>query len=357
MRRAASVIVGSLVLHALLLVALPRRFEPKPPAPAGGIELEVVTSRSATPAPAHPEPDRWPGPPAATERPREAPAPRVQRKPGESAPEMIVAPTPHLEPATVPVPEPARPAATLDLSPRAAALSVPRAPADGALPVAPFAPSDRSASLSADLRAAASVQADALRARRKLELRRDPDGTCHYEGTAFDATIHPDGGVEFAERDIRAEPRGPEEPPEKPFTVEDTQAEQRIEASIKFTPHAVDAERAWFMRETQRLRDELSDAALARELERREVGLRRELDRIWCDESRTKPQRRRAIFELWAGTSVDEVGARGRRAIIDYVRRNLPAGGADAYTREELTRLNLDRVQHQRFEPYASAAP
>ncbi len=353
-RRAGWLLAASLALHTLVFSALPPTPERRPSVAAGAIELEVIAAREAAVASAETPSERAHAPDALPPRElRSMPAPRIPEIAREPAPEVALAPAPPADPAGVPAPSSAGAVATLDLSPRAAAMTLPHGPVDGTPPVSDRA-ADRGAALSADLRAAAGAQVDALRFQRKLELRREPDGTCHYQGTAFNATIHPDGGVEFAERDLRAELRGPEEPPEKPVTVEDTQAEQRVEASIKFTPHAVDAERSWFMRATQRLRDELSDAALARD---REIGLRRELDRIWCDENRTKPQRRQAIFELWADTSGDEVGARGRRAILDYVRRNLPADSADAYTNEELTLLNLDRTQRDRFDPYTAAAP
>jgi hypothetical protein len=55
--------------------------------------------------------------------------------------------------------------------------------------------------------------------------------------------------------------------------------------------------------------------------------------------------------------SGDEVGARGRRTILDYVRRNMPQGSEDAYTNAELTELNIERVQSDRFAPYDGALP
>jgi hypothetical protein len=216
-------------------------------------------------------------------------------------------------------------------------------------------PATRSAELSAELADAAKAGVKALVQHRKLELRRDADGTCHYAGEAIDATILPDGGVLFADKPGKVEPKyGVAEPPATPYTMEDRQAPQRLQAMLKYTPRAWSAERAWFLHETQPLREQLADANHAHELNGADHGLRKQLDRIWCDESRPKPQRRRAIFELWAESSSDEVGARGRAVILEYIRRNLPPGSADAYPRTELAQLNIDRSHGDRFEPYAT---
>ena len=40
-----------------------------------------------------------------------------------------------------------------------------------------------------------------------------------------------------------------------------------------------------------------------------------------------------------------------------FVRRNLPQGSEDAYTNAELTELNVERVQGDRFAPYEGAVP
>jgi hypothetical protein len=355
-RRIVALAIVSLALHAIVLSMLPRTAPDagRVSATAGAIELEVVAGRPVAQATIAEEVTAMRSPSAEpAPRPRSrAPQPHQQ---GDAVPSD--APTQAAESMALPqASAPGAPSAGLDLSPLAAARTVPLALRDPGQSASDSLDRDRGAALSAELRAAGSAEADALRTQRKLELQRDPDGTCHYEGSAFNATIHPDGGVELADRGPRVEPQGAIEPPEKPVTIEDTQGEQRIEASIKISGRAWDSERAWFMRETQRLRDELSDAALARELAQKEIGLRRELDRIWCEESRPKAQRRRAIFELWTEMSPDEVGARGLRTILEYVQRNLPAGSADAYTRPELTELNLARGQGDRFDPYGDVS-
>lgn len=259
--------------------------------------------------------------------------------------------TPSAEAASS-TPETAR---AIDLSPRAAAL--------GALPPSPTAlvdsPDDRaalrSAQLSADLGRAAKADVDALLKHRKLELSREPDGTCHYAGDAIDATILPDGGVQFADKAAKSEVKlGVDEPPARPVTMEDRIAPQELRAGMKVTPRAWQAERDWFLRESAPIRQGLADATHARELQTDARDLRKQLDRVWCDESRPKPERRRAIFDLWADTSSDEIGARGRALILEYVRRNLPAGSADAYSGAELAQLNLDRAGSDRFAPYSA---
>jgi hypothetical protein len=374
-RRAALVACGSLLLHAVALLLLPQgqRLARVAETPQTFVDFEwtnsaLPMSAAATvtpPAPSvlgaaeqSPAPRRAANARAARETrarpPAPAPAPRM-----DEAPVIAPQPAPAPELATAPQADaaPARPARPLDLSPRSAALStVPATPAPSASTgEVDELPAARNAELSASLRAAANADADRLRHPRELELRRDPDGTCHYSGSAIEATILPDGGVQIAERAARYAPAlGVDEPPAKPYTLEDTQAPQQLQAAVKMTPRAWDAERAWFMRETESLRRELADAAHARELATSSHGLIKQLDRIWCDAQRSKPQRRRALYELWADTSDDEVGAHGRAVIIDYIRRNLPEGSPDAYPRAELTALAALSPASMHFDPYAA---
>lgn len=212
----------------------------------------------------------------------------------------------------------------------------------------------RSAELSASLHAAARAEVERLQPR-KLELRRESDGTCHYSGTAIDATILADGGVVFSDKAIEPETRwGVDEPPERAVTPDDAVAAQRLELGVRVASRAWDAERVWFLRQTEDIRRELGDAAHERELREAERTLRAQLERIWCDESLDKRARRRAIHAVWADTDSGDVGERGRAVIVDYVRRNLPANSADAYTPSELTELAALTGPSRRFDPYAT---
>jgi hypothetical protein len=145
-------------------------------------------------------------------------------------------------------------------------------------------------------------------------------------------------------------------PPANPVTPEEQIADQRAELRIQATPRAWKTERDWFLRETEGVRRELADAAHAKELAAGEHELRKRLDRIWCDAGASPAERRRGLFSVWDELSRDEVGARGRRVVLEYVRENLPKGSAQAFPEEQLAELNLGRAIGDRFEPYADAA-
>jgi hypothetical protein len=213
----------------------------------------------------------------------------------------------------------------------------------------------RGGELSAELHAAANER-PWIAHRAPPQLKRDSDGTCHYEGEAIAATILPDGGVAFEDKPPQVTRRdGVAEPPERPVTLEDVHAEQRLEVSFKLRGRAWQAEREWFLRETAALRRELADQNLRRELVVAERALRAQAERIWCDGSRSAEQRRAALFELWDETSADELGALGRAVVLDYVRRNLPPHGRDAFPAEQLALLNARRSQRAPFDPYGGA--
>jgi hypothetical protein len=72
---------------------------------------------------------------------------------------------------------------------------------------------------------------------------------------------------------------------------------------------------------------------------------------------------RAAAFELWdeCGEAVGEealggdfaqAGQRARAQVIGWIRSHLPQASPDAYTDEEIARLNLHRSSKQPFEPY-----
>jgi hypothetical protein len=353
-RRLAWIACASLLLHGVVLALMPAQvpapraealpssfvmFEseapPPPPVmsaqPATSLALPAPVERAARAAVARAASVAQPSPPSDSETQVETSAASAQ----QSAP------------------------ARIDLSPRAAALSI--APTITA-PDQPALSSDelaaaRSRELSSYLHAAARAEVDRLKAR-QLELRREADGTCHYDGTAIDATILADGGVVFSDKAIEPDVRlGVDEPAERVYAAEEAVAPQRLELGLRVASRAWAAERAWFLRETAGIRRELADAAYELELRAAESKLRAQLDRIWCDDTRSKPDRRRAIYAVWADISGGEIGQRGRAVIVDYVRRHLPAESADAYTPDELTQLAALSKPAQRFDPYAESEP
>jgi hypothetical protein len=358
-RRIAWLALGSLLVHAAVLWLLPVRVT-APPASAPSPPLVMFESAELAP----PSEAATSASPSMTHEPAVA---RARRAPQASA--SVPIPAPHALPnatpalADVPPTQPA-PRMPLDLSPRAAALSALPALNDAReQPVARTADDlarDRSAELSASLHAAARAEVDRLQQPSlKLELRREPDGTCHYDGRAITATILADGGVVFDDKGAEATTRwGVDEPAERVVTPDDAVAPQQLALGLRVQGRAWDAERTWFLRQTEDIRRELADAARERELRAADRDLRAadrdlraQLDRIWCDASRTKAERRRSIHTIWASMSADEDGERGRAVVIGYVRRNLPAGSADAYTPDELAKLAA--FSGRGFDPYA----
>lgn len=359
----------SVLVHVATLALLPRAAERRAPVEVTAISVELRghpaepeggAQRDAAPAVVAP---------VATAHPASSPAsaPRASASALAKAavPVAPAPPAPVPAEAAPPAPQQPAPARLPDLAPRAAALSS-MAAATQSVATPDDRIATRSDQLSADLKAIAN--ANPAREHRAPDLVRDPDGTCHYDGTAITATILPDGGVRFEDKaaDVRAVsveplargqflPRGGAQvPPANPVTPEEQIADQRLELRIKATPRAWKAEREWFLRETEGVRRELADAAHARELDAGEHELRKRLDRIWCDTAVPVAERRRALFAVWDEMSADDVGARGRREVLRYVQENLPKGSAHAFPEEQLAELNLGRARGERFEPYAA---
>jgi hypothetical protein len=78
--------------------------------------------------------------------------------------------------------------------------------------------------------------------------------------------------------------------------------------------------------------------------------LSRRLDTVWLDRTRSAAARRAQLYEMWDECQGGDAGALARATIIGYIRRNLPDGSSDAFTRQELERLSP-------FDPYGNAIP
>lgn len=196
------------------------------------------------------------------------------------------------------------------------------------------------AELSASLRASAMTKAYGGRPPPQLIAR--TDGTHTYSGHAFRAVIRADGSVQFNDR-----PNAQLDGVSLSGTFDVTDAIMQANGA---DPYA--AERAWFMRNTEALRQQLEDTYRA---ESAVVGLRRlrgRLAHIWQDDSLSAVQKRRAIFDEWAEIDVSGADGGGRAIIEQFVRENLPADGDDAFSSDELRRLNAARAGTARFAPY-----
>lgn len=85
--------------------------------------------------------------------------------------------------------------------------------------------------------------------------------------------------------------------------------------------------------------------------------VRKTLIQLW--RATTDPaERRQALFELWdeceeGDGARAEAGARVRRQVLGWIRAKLPAGSREAYTDDEVARLNAARRSSQPFKPYS----
>jgi hypothetical protein len=377
---AGFVLMASAGVHVVSLNLLPRIDTRAPAAP---VDIDMIAMTLA----AHPTVARDALPTEVAEsrdddgkaEVHEASPPRVVRAAPAAKREVVAADesrseaspaTQSGEPLAAEREAPVAKAPPIDLSARSAALStLALAPTSAVGPVQrDDLATRRGAVLSAELRAIAN--ADPARDRAGPELVRDADGTCHYAGTAINATVFPDGGVRFEDKaeEVRAVsvqpldrgqflPRGGVQmPPERPVTPEEMLPAQQLEFRLRFAARAWKAERDWFLRATEGLRRELADKAQERELVGAEHDLRKQLDQIWCDARVPAADRRRALFEMWDAMSADEIGLRGRRVLLEYIHENLPKDSALAYPDAQLASLNARRAQRDRFDPYGVAA-
>jgi hypothetical protein len=81
------------------------------------------------------------------------------------------------------------------------------------------------------------------------------------------------------------------------------------------------------------------------------------LDKVWAA-SGDRAWTRGALFDLWddgaeeGDPAVVAAADRARGDVIGFIRAHLPAGSPDAYTTDELAKLNGRRSSKARFEPY-----
>jgi len=356
-------IAGSLMAHVGAVAALPWVPSDRHPALAASrveFTLEPLEGR--------PEP---PPPPRDRDRPaKQDPAPdRVAVEPNDRAPTAESAAVLELpaEPPTTAEPPPADPdeaarererrarerrAALMDLSPEAVA----RANLRAALPSGPRDVqnegrrrergrgtafySERGSSLAGGLARDANRRPGGRRP--PPELHRGTDGSYRWEGPLVSARIHPDGRVTFTDR--------------PGVQMSDGQLGGRFDLNDALTrsqgqdPYG--AEKRWFLRETEDLRDDLSEESHEERVADAERRLRGRLRALWGNPSLPAASRRRQLFRIWDGLAEDEVGGRARALIERFVRRALPPGSPHAFTAAELAELNGNRRSSTRFAPY-----
>jgi len=221
------------------------------------------------------------------------------------------------------------------------------------------------AEIDAALREAA--RAPHLSERPPPSLRRTSDGGYRWEGTGFTARIEPDGAVSFSDLPgFRFGGLGPEADPtayadfrpapgalppgstvDVRFRFDITEALERRHGNDPYY-----ADRAWFLEQTEEVRDRLARRHAEEQHRRQLLRLRGRLDALMQDESRPLSSRHREVFATWDDFDEDEVGRRARDALIAFVRERWPDGSANAFTAAELDALNAGRTSEERFDPY-----
>ncbi|RLB56747.1 MAG: hypothetical protein DRJ42_02410 [Deltaproteobacteria bacterium] len=308
------------------------RIEPLPaePPPAGDEVEDRQRLASLAPSYVTPRAVELPEVAEPSDEPEEDPAPTDQES---SAPAVLLA----LDPASV----------------AAAAVFAAAPPSDHA-PRGPSGPTDQETeealerALSGSLAAAANARPHVSR-RGPPRLRQRRDGSYDFTGHAFSARIAPDGTVSFDDRpgvdlDSPSFSRPNGLVPSGSFDIADAVSRARGHDPYRH-------ERTWFMRETEELRDRLADAADATNQRRGMARMNGDLRRLWAGRG-TAQRRRQRIFAMWDDCTEDEIGRHARAAILNFVRRSLAAGTADAYPASELGELNRQRMSREPFTPY-----
>jgi hypothetical protein len=236
-----------------------------------------------------------------------------------------------------------------DVSPGAAALALVRAEPD-------YVEGDE-----LELSAHAGELAHAHSAIELRGLERRADGSYHYRGDSFVATIARNGDVQF--RDIffdfptwRPEPSANPNPDALPSTSLLPPAESLrlfpfkmnllawLEKKLGNDPYL--SERRSFMAQTRALRESLAERA-------EHAKLSSALAHVWTSAELSLAERKRETFEIWNESAPGEAGQAVRERVLAFIRERCPEGAACAFQPSELDELNKQRKHAEAFAPYA----
>jgi hypothetical protein len=181
-------------------------------------------------------------------------------------------------------------------------------------------------------------------------MRPDGDGGYREDRTRFTARVSRDGRLRFEDHaNVQLSGLG--------LSFDVTEAAMR---AMGDDPYAV--EKLRIMDRTRETRTAMALSERSLRLRDAQRDLPRRLSRLWADGRASPAEKRLALFALWDEALEPEddadpelaAAARAVRAIIvGFVRGELPEGGTDAFTPEELEALNRGRRSKQRFAPYA----
>lgn len=221
-----------------------------------------------------------------------------------------------------------------------------------------------------------------------LGLVRQADGTFGYEdpGHRFRALVRRDGSVLFADRWRRLDHRehlrgrGLALPTERaralnPFAGLRVRGPNEWALAMSGSDPSA-AAKAGFLARTAPFRQRLATGFAALQFREGLRALPGQLLAIWTDRSLPVATRRRLLFQRWddcqeplavptavpeATASIDEARAQtaaiARETIEGFVRRHLGPTSKDAFTPDELRRLNRTRRSRTPFAPYETSPP
>jgi hypothetical protein len=110
-------------------------------------------------------------------------------------------------------------------------------------------------------------------------------------------------------------------------------------------------EKARFLTATSEWRQRLAEAQGDRRKDAALANQEKQLQAIWANRRYTFNERRRLLFNLWLEMDDSAEGRKGASNIVRFIRRQLPAGSAEAFTAAELAAMNRVAAP-QRFDPY-----
>jgi hypothetical protein len=100
--------------------------------------------------------------------------------------------------------------------------------------------------------------------------------------------------------------------------------------------HPNQLEKARFLSATFEFRIQLAAETRRADLKRALDKLPERLDELWNDGRYSSRERRRLLYELWADLDQTGDGEKAAAIILRFIRRRLPCGTSDAYSKDEL---------------------
>jgi hypothetical protein len=181
---------------------------------------------------------------------------------------------------------------------------------------------------------------------RRYPLTPRPEGGAFYDSLQFAAVIAPDGTVTFRDHRLRYSRR------ETLFSFDLSDEFAREFAHNTLYPR----EKANFLADTFRKRTDMAAQVYAAQMRAALRDIPARLDALWADTRYRRRERRRVIFLLWEEADRSEYAGHSADQIIGtWIRRHLPFGSPDAYSKSELESLSHEWMGKPPFNPYGAS--